>query len=302
MIDDRVLFPNYNDGRAFVSPILGCTGGCAYCYLPIKNYKTPMKNDIPVDKWVETILKMDNFVLGKEGTIISVGAWGDIFPKNNPDLIYYSVNTIAELLKLGNPVQIMSKFSLEDKFIEKICSNIQYENQFLYSTTITTIKNWKLLEPNTEAPINRLNTCYNFQKRGAIINVLLKPFILPLMDEELEDIANLLLKYNITYCVLGSLYWDKNLKDKICKNSFLKSIISDEFHESHLDCNGEDLLFSNNTSVLKRCIKYLRTKGLNAFLKSSCINSNILKISNPSKYFLNNNDYCIQCGNCIFHP
>ena len=67
---------------------------------------------------------------------------------------------------------------------------------------------------------------------------------------------------------------------------------------NHLDCNGDILLFSNDVNKLKRYVQYLREKGINAFLKSSCVNANILKTNNPSEYFFHNNEYCIQCKNC----
>ncbi len=46
MYKDEYLFPNINDGRFFVSPILGCTGACSCCYLKINNFGFPRKNKL----------------------------------------------------------------------------------------------------------------------------------------------------------------------------------------------------------------------------------------------------------------
>ncbi len=302
MEKSNCLLPNYNDGRFFVSPILGCTGSCQYCYLELHNIYAPQKNMISTEILLETAKQCEEFAFGRNGTIISVGAWGDIFPLSNTQLIEHSINIIAYLLSWGNPVQIMSKNALDDNYIEEICNAVQYKGQLLYSTTVTTIKKWTDLEPNTSCPIERLKTCCEFHNCGIPTNVLLKPFIESLTGVEIDEIASLLLKYHIDFCTVGIMYWNDAIIKKATHNSFLRAIIEDDRFKSsnHLDCNGDIILNSTDILDLLPYVKRLREIGINAYLKSSCVNSNILHETNPSRYYFDKSAFCIQCGNC--HP
>lgn len=295
------LQPNLNDGRFFVSPILGCNGSCLYCYIGLRNYNIPHKNMVSVDEIRHNAQHCENFKFGRDGTIISVGAWGDIFPRDNKDLLEYSIQIIVALLEWGNPVQIMSKYSLSENYVQVICNAVKYSGQLLYSTTITALKHWRRIEPNTAAPIERLQTCWNFINHGITTNVLLKPFIIGLTDVEIQFIADLLLKYQIQYCVLGVMYWNNTIATRTKHDNEIWSFFRDgkELNSNHLDCNGEITLNSTSIGTLRPYVDYLRSRGINAFLKSSCVNSNILHRNNPSNYLQKNNEYCIRCGNCF---
>ena len=291
--------PNINDGF-FVSPILGCTGGCSYCYLEIENYHLPRKNVLSFDELHYIAQKSSDFIWGQNGTIISIGAWGDIFPFHNVELTTYSVNVIEELLSWGNPVQIMSKNILSDDLIEQIANKVQFENQLLYSTTITSIAHWKRIEPLTASPQDRLSTCLKFKSFGIPTNVLVKPFIPGVTNEELKNIADLLLQYSIDYCTIGVMYIDDKIAKRITSNSFLRDSVelNNIFIDNYLDCNGEKNVQSSTIVSLIPHLKYLREKGICAFFKSSCVNSNVLNIKNPSNYYFAKSPYCISCGNC----
>lgn len=289
------LLPEYDDGRFFVSPVLGCIGGCAYCYLPVKNYTVPKKNDISVSEIKNIAESIKEFVFGREGTIISVGAWGDIFPAHSEEITTHSVELILELLTWENPIQIMSKNAPSEELIDKIAAAVRYEGQLLYSTTITTIKRWKEIEPNTASPEERLNVCQMFKKRGISTNVEIKPFIGGVTDAEIEIISKQLVEHNIDYCVVGVLYYNENVLQNLSR---ITRLAEAEGQKNHLDCNGNIPLESTSIMALRKHILYLRSKGINAFAKSSCVNANILKCKNPSGYYDKENEYCIMCGNC----
>lgn len=300
MFDTNCLIPNINEGRFFISPVLGCTGGCSYCYLRLKNFNAPRRNQLSEADFLSYAQKTPDFIWGENGTIVSVGAWGDIFPLNHDILTRHSVQVIKSLLSWGNPVQIMSKNYLISTFVDEISCEIRYPGQLLYSTTLTTINDWKLIEPGTSNPVERLNTCLAFHRAGVPTNVLLKPFIPDLTGSEIDEIAKLLLEYQIDYCTLGVMYCSPEIEGRICSNHFLcKKIDVNMFSKrNHLDCNGETPILSSPIESLLPYIRHLRGRGINAFLKSSCVNSNILKCSNPSKYYQEKNQYCFQCGNC----
>jgi DNA repair photolyase len=295
-----MLKPNYTDGRFFVSPILGCLGACSYCYLRLHDYRRPRKNNISVEEIRKTAVESLGFRFGRKGTIISIGAWGDIFPKDYPELVEHSVGIITELLRWGNPVQIMSKYELPSQYVTQIAESVQYPGQLLYSTTITSIANWRKIEPHTSSPIERLATCLLFHRCGVPTNVLLKPFFPEITGTEIESISELLLQHKIDYCTIGILYWDEEIKRKILQNPFLadRIHISEAAHNHYLDCDGYQKINSNSVSLLRPYIELLREQGIPAFLKSSCVNANILGSDDPSGYYSTNSEFCIGCGNC----
>lgn len=295
-----MLVPNMMDGRFFVSPILGCRGACSYCYLGLHDYHQPRKNSISIEEIKNTAMSSPGFIFGKNGTIISIGAWGDIFPKGYSELIEHSVTIITDLLRWGNPVQIMSKYELPAQYVTQIVNSIQYPGQLLYSTTITSIHNWSKIEPLTSSPVKRLETCLLFHRLGVPTNVLLKPFFPEITGIEIESVAELLLQYEIDYCTIGILYWDEDIMQRIRQNPYLadKLHISDESNDHYLDCDGYQKISSNCASSLRSYVELLRSRGIFAFLKSSCVNANILGINDPSNYYSTKSDYCIDCGNC----
>ena len=300
MCKGNYLLPNINDGRFFVSPILGCTGACSYCYLKIKKYNRPRKNKLEKETILAIAQQSPGFSFGPHGTIISIGAWGDIFPLNDHDLIYYSISVIKYLLSWENPVQIMSKNILDTVLVREISQEVRYPGQLLYSTTITTIDHWKTIEPGTASPTERLKTALTFHNAGIPTNVLLKPFIPRLTGKEIVPITNLLLDYKVDYCTLGVMYLSPEISERVKGCPLLCEILYDpsSLSSNHLDCNGESAVQSTSVSQLFPYVKYLRKRGIPAFLKSSCVNSNILHIPNISNYYTERSAYCINCGNC----
>lgn len=300
MTSNGYLRPIIHEGRLFVSPVLGCSGACSYCYLAIKDYNTAKQNTCTVAECLAIAKESSEFVWGRNGTIISVGAWGDIFPHNNLELTEYSVRTVKSLLAWGNPVQIMSKYSLQEQYIKEIVNEIRYPEQLLYSTTITSIKNWDKVEPGTCSPQERLSTCLQFYESNVPTCVLLKPFIINLTGAEIEHIIDYLLDYRIKYCILGVMYANGKIINRIRANTFLfdKMDFDKLSFMGYLDCNGTISIESTEVSTLLPYIMTLKRKGISAFLKSSCVNANVLRILNPSHYYQSESPYCIRCGNC----
>jgi len=300
MAQTNTLVPNLDEGRFFYSPILGCSGACSYCYLSLKNYSYPRKNELTIEAIQSIAQQYNDFIWGQNGTIISVGAWGDIFPLHKVELFQHSVQIIKELLSWGNPVQIMSKNYLHKDFVAEIAHSIKYAGQLLYSTTITTIDKWDLIEPGTSDPITRLDVCQQFHQMGIPTNVLLKPFIFKLTGVEIEHISDLLIQYQIDYCTLGIMYLSSEISDKINRQPYFRTLIASETFSSlnHLDCEGDTPIPSTSISNLYPTLHYLQKKGICTFLKSSCVNSNLLRRKNPSNYYEQGNPYCIRCKNC----
>ena len=123
----------------------------------------------------------------------------------------------------------MSKYVLDEKSISQISDSIQFNNQVLYSTTITTLKYWKMIEPFTASPIKRLETCETFLRYGVENNVLIKPVLPGITDLEITELLDLLKKHNIHYCVVRKLYYDDDI---------LRSLIAMQKNEKTVDRGG----------------------------------------------------------------
>ncbi len=280
----------YYEGRVFISPIIGCSGGCKYCYLPneIIEFDIVRQNNYKLNKLIENIKSDKRVVLGRNGTIISIGAYCDIFPMNNKkELIEISIEWIVECLKLGNPVQIISKNSLDEKYVQKLANQVQYENQLLYSTTITTVNRWNTIEPFTANPEKRLYTLALFKKHNIPTNLMIKPFIPNVTDKEVDEFKEILKLEYIDYIVVGELYITTgNIKE------------NEENASRILDCTGEKKFRTLGEELLTDFIGNIKGEK-KVFRKSSCVNANLLKVNNQSGYYLEiQNDYCVECNNC----
>lgn len=292
----------YNQGRFFVSPVIGCMANCIYCYIDTRiNNKKIKVNEMHIEQIIDSIITNEHFKYGRNGSIISVGAWGDIFPLKNQGAKKNSVDWIIEILKLGNPVQIMSKFTVEKELTDEICTHIQYEGQLLYSSTITTFDRWKSVEPNASSPIERLETISYFAKKNVPTNVMIKPFIPGITNIEVNSFQNYLKEYKVDYCVVGILYWTNDILNKLSKLQLTTEITKLSMNQipQTLDCSGDIKLDALTSTYLDSFVAELRNAGINTFKKSCCVNSNILNIKNVSEYYLDNTyGFCINCGNC----
>lgn len=295
----------YSGGRFFVSPIIGCNGNCVYCYIDTKLPTTSVRtNLIEIDTILHEILSHPQYVPGKTGSIISIGAWGDIFPRNNKKLIAFSVVWIKKLLSLGNPVQIMSKFTIDKNIVDEICCGLAYDNQLLYSITITTFNKWRVLEPYTDSPEDRLKTMELFKNNSVKTNVMIKPFLPGITEKEVDLFRLNFLKYKPDYCVAGIIYCDDKIKSRLTIIKEYKDsleVLSTLLDTNQiLDCSGSLKIDAMSSKHLNAFISNLKDIGVMVFKKSSCVNSNVLGTKNIAGYNeFDPHSFCVECGNCL---
>jgi DNA repair photolyase len=297
--------PDYSLGRFFFSPILGCKARCAYCYIFSKGYNSKIiLNQFSIDKSVDWVLSKKEYKSGVTGSVLSVGAWGDPFPPNNIEATEYTLEWLKELCSLGNPIQLMSRFSLKTDTIDKIVSLVKYKNQLLFSTSISTFRYWKEFEPNTDSPIQRLETLKLFEEREIPINLMIKPFLNGITDRESEDFVSAIKTFNIKYCVVGSLHWDEEIYSFMKRtgkgiSQEMLDIMENEKRLQLFDCTTKQKLHTYPSKILDDFIDQLRLHNLNIFKKSSCVNSHILKVHNISLFYEEDpNNFCVKCGVC----
>lgn len=292
--------PDYERGRFFISPILGCNAQCHFCYIYEKGYSTKaVKNGFDIEQVVRYLDSHSAFKVGNDGSIISIGAWGDPFPRYNKNLCYHSIGWLKRLAKLGNPIQIMSRYKLHQDILEELVDANQYYGHIMYSTSLSSIQNFRKIEPYSDAPDKRLSSIKLLNDAGIITNVMIKPFIQGVTDLEVEEIARTMKDYGIKYCVVGGLLLDNTIKSKLL--SAVELIVSDrdKLDKQVLDCTSGETYELNTSVEMNNFCGSLALRGINVFKKSSCVNSFILGKPNPANYILSDpNGYCIKCGAC----
>ncbi|EPF7769871.1 hypothetical protein HJ091_23505 [Vibrio parahaemolyticus] len=292
--------PDYERGRIFVSPILGCNAQCHFCYIYDKGYTTKaVKNGFDIEQVIIYLNSHESFQLGTDGSIISIGAWGDPFPRYNKNLCYYTTNWLKKLAELGNPIQIMSRYELHPEILEEIVNVNKYYGHIMYSTSVSSIENFRIIEPYSDAPNKRLMSIRNLNKAGIATNVMIKPFIQGVTDLEVDQIADALMANGIKQCVVGDLLLDDTIKGKLLSDGLLTTPNVDKLEQQVLDCTSGETYELNTSIEMNEFCHALSLQGINVFKKSSCVNSFILGKPNPANYIESDpNGYCIKCGVC----
>ncbi|WP_060981497.1 hypothetical protein [Vibrio splendidus] len=290
--------PDYERGRIFISPILGCNAQCHFCYIYDKGYTTKaVKNGFDIEQVIIYLNSHESFQLGKDGSIISIGAWGDPFPRYNKNLCYHTMNWLKKLAELGNPIQIMSRYELHPEILKDIVNVNKYYGHIMYSTSISSIESFRVIEPYSDTPNKRLTSVSILNESGIATNVMIKPFIQGVTDLEVEQIAKALTANGIKQCVVGDLLLDETIKGKLLSDGLLVTV--DKLEQQVLDCTSGETYELNTSVEVNNFCHSLSLLDINVFKKSSCVNSFILGKPNPANYIESDpNGYCIKCGVC----
>ncbi|HEV2890304.1 MAG TPA: NUDIX domain-containing protein [Frankiaceae bacterium] len=301
---ERIREPGYRAGRFFLSPMLGCSARCAFCYIFSFGYRdrAGQPNGYGVDASIDWIVRHPDFVEGRSGSIISIGAWGDPFPPDEESRAHTLI-WVQRACALGNPVQLMSRFELPPELVDKVVGQLAYDGQLLFSTSLSTVENAAVLEKNADGPERRLVTLSRFRHRGVPTNVMIKPFILGVTDRESGSILNLLRRYGVDLCVVGELYWDQRIGRATVALGHVGEgatrIMAAEGREGHvLDCEPEASLMSLPSAHLDSFIAELWEGGVAAFKKSACVNSYAAGLDLGLRDRPEYSAYCVECGAC----
>ncbi|MBV6443155.1 MAG: hypothetical protein EPGJADBJ_04884 [Saprospiraceae bacterium] len=294
--------PDFSQNRFFVSPILGCEARCLFCYIYNHGYTTKYReNELRISDLINWLTNHEHFTKGKHGSLISIGAWGDPFPKNYPTAT--TVDWIEKLCELENPIQVISRFKLDIDTVEKISKLPVYKNQILFSTSISSFEKWQETDNFADSPFDRLQTLNYFSQFDIPTNVMIKPYLPGITDLEIDRFIEEFEKNNVKVCVVGVFYWE----DKIVKlmdrkhllTNEMKAIAENDKMRHQLVCNpneGYNTFDGKNLDVF--CEK-LKRNNIVVFKNSTCVNAWLLEIEHPSK--LHKNDplnLCVKCGNC----
>ena len=299
-IHNNKLLPDIAIGIASVSPIIGCKAGCAYCYLGLRKAFYPVENCFGIKETVQYLLENPKFKKGKEGTIICLGGWGEMFPRS-ADLRNASIKWIQQLTELENPIVIFTKASLSDDEIAKLVGFQIYEKQILLLLSITCIHNYRDVEPNTDDPIDRLESLYRCCTANLYSGILLNPFLRKYSEADYEELISYLKRMPVYGLVVSPLFYNKVLLEKFRKNMILSPIcdrIKDQEVKNRLHMSNEEFrVYAEDISDLYEYIFSIsKQNGIHCWKHYSCLIMNFFHQYNSDIF---RKELCNCCGHCV---
>lgn len=176
-------------GRAFL-PIStsGCGSGCKYCFISDPdgqpNYVAPAE----IDASLSELLSSPDFSPGVNGTLLSLAP--ETEPMRGERSIALLNQYLAELLPLGNPIQIATKERVPTDWWEHVLDCAQ----LVLFTSFSTLLRAERIEPRAAAPNTRLLN-FDLPTTGKARQVaLIKPFLRQ-TARELEEFATAFMQH-----------------------------------------------------------------------------------------------------------
>lgn len=289
-----MLYYNSINNRINISPVIGCIGDCMYCYVQ-KNDKIKIISDNEVDDIKNKLQILDNNDIGKYGSLISIGAFGD--PFLNEKSYQKTLTILQDIVNFLNPIQIASKFSISKDKIKQLADLQKYDNQILFSTSVSSFKFANIIEKNTPLPEERMKMLSLFRSFNINTNLMIKPFLPGITDLEKYEFLKVIKDYSINNVVVGVFYWNKEIIERLQKNKLKVEL--GIYSKHSLPCEIENNYFTFNGNRLDDFVGYLKNNKVNVFKNPGCITAKALKINHFNNMNYKDDLYlCMKCGNC----
>lgn len=195
---------NYITGdksRLFINSRIGCNSKCTYCYLKfLKLEDTECKS---ANEIISMLEKNENFIEGKNGTIISLGCYSECWDNTNKG---ETIDIIKYFLSKGNPVQMATKQKIEIHELSCIKEFILWKNQFSVFVSIPTMSYHHIFEKQTALIEDRITNFEIAEYLGIPIILYIKPVLENITIRDIEKYLELIKKYSIKDVVVGSLF------------------------------------------------------------------------------------------------
>ena len=178
-----------------IHPTVGCNVGCSYCYLwEMGLIREPVLNPMRPEKLVSEVRRNPYFVESRMGTFLALGSLGE--PFLNPEVAQKTLSYISALKKLGNPIQVSTKFAPPPD------SRLAGVNVLI---TVVVWDSYKLLEPNAPPPWDRVSAAGELLDAGAYPTLFVRPIIPGVTLNELDDMLREASRHGIRSVVFGTL-------------------------------------------------------------------------------------------------
>lgn len=211
---DRDINGRVFPGRLFIDITReGCSCGCKYCY--VRYIQEEELVDITdVMNLKKELTKREDFVAGKQGTLLTFGSHSDLFKSTR--LWEYFLEALRIVADLGNPIQISTKFSIKEDLAFQIACEQAYESQVVVfvSCPLLTLKR-DILEPDMPLPEERFEGIKILRRYGIKNCLLIKPFIHDCTSQDLEAYVNKIKECRPDGVCIGNFYLDTSILDRM---------------------------------------------------------------------------------------
>lgn len=230
--------------RIFVNNVIGCCASCKYCYLTSirKNQK---KCRISSDEVIKKVNEMEEFIPGKQNTIVSLGCYSECLASEN---VNDTVNIICHFCEQKNYIQLATKQKIPESVCEILAKNRKFSNQINIYVSMPTYSKIELMEPGTVCVEERINNIRLCKKYGLNVILYIKPFLEEITFRDIEFYIDIVKKYNIPVVV----------------GNYLTVHVADCLAEV-----GEDLLYENIESEEMKLFMNTLSKYTDVYLHST---------------------------------
>lgn len=186
---------------ATVHSVLGCTYGCAYCYLPDMGVSFAKAQPYGLDGEEMALALLHNpfFLPGPAGTYIAFGSLGEPLHEVGASRTLEYAEAFSRLLR--NPMQLSTKAAVSERVAARLA---RLETPLNPLVTIITLKASSTLERGAPGPWERLESVKVLRRAGLHPMVFLRPLI-PGFEDDAVDVVREAKRYGAVAVVLGSL-------------------------------------------------------------------------------------------------
>jgi DNA repair photolyase len=175
-------------------------------------FQKPKPCPLSPEQLTLSLLYNQNFIPGRSGTKLAIGSIVEPF---QPELKSLTISYIAELAKLGNPIQFSTKSHLTTAETRMISSSCSWVSPLITILTMNESKA-RVLEPLAPTAAKRLDTIRNLAEEGLKPFLFLRPILPGIVTlEEYTDLINETVNHGAKGIVLGNFRVTERIIDAL---------------------------------------------------------------------------------------
>jgi DNA repair photolyase len=294
-MDNIIMFAE-KFGRVFINPALGCASKCKFCYLEKFGFTALELSALSGNEVKYNLLQSPRFFPGRHGTLISLSPDAEPFDKY---VLPKTLDFIASLSTLGNPMQIATRRRLERETVKRIVDSLEYPEQLTLFVSSCTISYHHTIEPSTTIPGKRFETFGVCNDEGLTTCLYIKPVIPNLTILDVDAYIGVINQYGLQYCCVGVLYANDALLRQI--NDVLHKIGLPEIalvRDNQQFPLAEDMYQIGNIEDVLELEEALKMTQCTIHRTSSCVVADRLSIPSTQATWRKFPWLCIQCQDC----
>lgn len=217
--EDPQSFVAFASGRVFISTALGCRSGCLYCYTDDFGYgATVVTPKFGGSELRDFLLANPGFAPGPRGDVLSFGCFGEPF---DPACIHSTLDFVSSVAVLGNPIQVATKRRVSHQTAGALAAAALRPRQLVAFISMSSVKQWRRLEPGTASPNDRTRGALGLTKQGVPVCLYIQPVVPGVTDRELDGLSSMLRTGPFECGVLGTLHATPRIRQRLRRAGLL---------------------------------------------------------------------------------